>query len=300
MKNIHFTLLLVFLSISIFSQKSTEQLLRLPYTSTLDQANREYFIYLPKGYEDEPSKEWPVLLFLHGNGERGNGMDELDYVMIHGPLYEAWIQKRDLPFIMIVPQLHMMGLDKTTSYIADRTRDQIPVRLEVGVPERPGFFGTNGPMNGVIPSKTVYNMNRTPSGWDHVDQDLIHMLDETLKNYNADNKRVYISGLSYGGFGTFHMASKFPERFAAMNPVVGWGTPEQMESIAKAQLPIWVFAAGYDTAVKWENFYVGLNKLKELGHKDVKFTIHEDLGHDAWKRIYGGWDIYAWLLENSK
>lgn len=300
MKNRITTLLLFFATALIFSQKSEEQLLRIPYTSEFDQAQREYFVYLPKGYEDEPNKEWPVLLFLHGNGERGNGQDELDYVMIHGPLYEAWIQKRDLPFIMVVPQLHMMGLDKTVGYIGNRTRDQIPARLENGVPERPGFFGTSGPMDGVTPSSNVADMNRTPAGWDHVDLDLINMLDNTLKNYNTDKNRVYISGLSYGGFGTFHMASKHPERFAAMNPVVGWGTPEQMKPIAEAQLPIWVFAAGFDTAVKWENFYVGLNKLKELGHKDVKFTIHEDLGHDAWKRIYGGWDIYAWMLEQSK
>lgn len=295
-----FSLILIFSTLVGFSQKTEEQLRRIPYTSSFDNTDREYFIYLPKGYEDEPNKDWPVLLFLHGNGERGNGKDELDYVMIHGPLYEAWVQKRDLPFIMIVPQLHMMGLDKTTDYIANRTRDQIPARLKEGVPERPGFFGTSGSMDGVIPSESVYNMNRTPSGWDHVEKDLINMLDATQKNYKTDDNRVYISGLSYGGFGTFFMASKYPERFAAMNPVVGWGSPEQMESIAKAQLPIWVFAAGYDTAVKWENFYIGLNKLKELGHKDVRFTIHEDLGHDAWKRIYGGWDIYAWILEQSK
>lgn len=294
--------LLVFLisTTTSFSQTSEEQLLRIPYKSSFDNTSREYFVYLPKGYKDNTDKKWPVLLFLHGNGERGNGKDELDYVMIHGPLYEAWVQKRDLPFVMIVPQLHMMGQDTIATYIGNRTRDQIPVRLKEGVPERPEYFGIEGPLDGVTPADSVFNMNRTPAGWDHVEYDLISMLDNTLANFNTDVDRVYISGLSYGGFGTFYIASHYTDRFAAMNPVVGWGSPEQMKTIAKAQLPIWVFAAGYDQAVKWEHFYPGLNALKEFGHKDVRFTIHEDLNHDAWKRIYGGWDIYAWLLEQKR
>ena len=75
---------------SIDIKKSEEQLIRVPYTSSLDNTAREYFLYLPKGYK-EHDKNWPILMFLHGNGERGNGKSELDYVQIHGPLYEAWV-----------------------------------------------------------------------------------------------------------------------------------------------------------------------------------------------------------------
>src|SRR5690606_41936194 len=99
---------------------------RLPYVSQADNKSREFFVYLPGGYETQPEQQWPVLLFLHGNGERGNGLDELDYVLIHGPLYEAWIQKKDLPFIIIAPQLHMFGMGKV-DYIARRTRAQIQI-----------------------------------------------------------------------------------------------------------------------------------------------------------------------------
>lgn len=194
-----------------------------------------------------------------------------------------------------------MDLDKSIDYIANRTRDQIPVRLENGVPARPNTFSTQGPMDGIEPNKEIPSLSeRFPFGWDNVESDVLKMLDATLKNYNTNKNKVYLSGMSYGGVGTFYIGSRNVDRFAAINPIVGWGAPEMMEPLAKAQVPIWVFAAGYDTAVKWENFYAGLNKLKELGHKDVRFTIHEDLGHDAWKRIYGGWDIYAWLLEQSK
>src|SRR5690554_1955785 len=118
---------------------SEQQLLRLSYVSEVDNKARQYFVFLPKGYADKPAKQWPLMLFLHGNGERGNGLDELDYVLSHGPLYEAWIQKKDLPFIIIAPQLHMFGMGKV-DYIARRTRAQIPQRLAEGVPPRGNFI----------------------------------------------------------------------------------------------------------------------------------------------------------------
>lgn len=308
MKNtIPFVLLL--LAFTLFScncntkdtpSKSEEQLLRIPYHSETDQTDREYFVYLPKGYEEQKGKKWPVLLFLHGDGERGNGTTELDYVMIHGPLYEVWVQKRDLPFIMIVPQMHMFGRDKLTKYIADRTTEDIPVRLENGVPERPSYFSLSGKMVGATPADTIPNWINTDAGWDRQEQDLLNMLDATLANYNADEKRIYLSGLSYGGFGTWYMGSKHANRFAAINPIVGYGHPDLMQAIVDEQLPVWAFAGGRDTAVETQYFFAGMNKLEELGHTDIRFTIHEDMGHDAWKRIYEGQDIYDWFLQYSK
>ena len=69
-----------------------DQLIRLPYHSAATGAEREYFVWLPADYERLPDKKWPIMLFLHGNGERGDGLAELDYVLKHGPLMEAWIQ----------------------------------------------------------------------------------------------------------------------------------------------------------------------------------------------------------------
>src|SRR5690606_11210170 len=103
-----------------------EELLRVPFTSTLDQQEHEYFLYLQRGYRDDPARKWPVMMFLHGNGERGNGKDELDFVLIHGPLYEAWIQRRDLPFIIISPQLPMFGMDTLgIDYLTNRDPNRI-------------------------------------------------------------------------------------------------------------------------------------------------------------------------------
>ena len=66
-------------------QNDPAQLLRVPYQSNVDQSERDFFLYLPKNYSIDSDQSFPVLLFLHGNGERGNGKDELDYVLFHGP-----------------------------------------------------------------------------------------------------------------------------------------------------------------------------------------------------------------------
>lgn len=298
MKSLKGTLFFLFaLFLFLITACQTDKLERIPYTSEVAGEEREFYLYLPNGYE-MTDKNWPVLMFLHGNGERGNGKDELDFVLMHGPLMEAWAQKKDLPFIIISPQLHMFGMDTTgISYLVDRDTTAIPQRLKEGTPERQDFFGTQGIMSGAEPE--LANYVTLPLGWDKVENDLLGMIDYVIENYNADTSRVYLTGLSYGGFGTWHLASTHPERFAAIAPVVGWGHPDLMEPIAEHKIPVWAFAGGRDDVVEAKYFYPGLNKLEELGHSKVRFTVHEGMGHDAWKRVYSGDDLYKWLLSHQ-
>lgn len=273
---------------------------RIDYVSDLDQSERQFFVYLPRGYENS-NKAWPVMLFLHGNGERGNGLDELGYVLKHGPLYEAWIQKRDLPFIIIAPQLPMFDMDQKVDYLRDRDPATIPERLAHGTPPRPEAFATPGPMEAAPAPESLADVPALlPKGWDLLETDLLAMLDKVESEYTTDPNRVYLTGLSYGGFGTWYMANKHPEKFAAIAPVVGWGHPELMAPIAEHQLPLWVFAGGRDSAVEVKYFYPGLNKLEQLGHPEVRFTNHEDMAHDAWTRVYRSEDLYRWLLEQER
>jgi len=279
------------------------QLTRVSFESKLDGQQHDFFLYLPKDYGIDKDEKWPVLMFLHGDGERGNGRDELDWVMVHGPLCEAWVQKRDLPFILIVPQLPMFGRNTLgISYLAHRDKNRIPKRLEEGVPPRDPYFDTPYPMTGfdAVAADSLPADIGLADGWNRIEEDLVGMINTVLKDFRGDEKRVYLSGLSYGGFGTWYMAGKHPELFAAINPIVGWGTPEQMVPIAEHNIPVWAFSGGRDPVVPTKYFFAGMNKLEELGDEEVRYTIHEDLSHDTWKRVYAGEDIYNWFLSHSK
>lgn len=278
---------------------SEPQLLRMNYQSLVDQNQRQYFVYLPRGYATKPQQKWPLLLFLHGNGERGNGLDELDYTLIHGPLYEAWIQKRDLPFIILVPQLHMFNMG-AVPYIASRQKSSIPQRLPNGVPPRPEMFSSELPIR---PANGMTEMSKVPpllpDGWERVEQDVLAMLNTVQQQYRVDGRRLYLSGISYGGFGSWYLASQHPNLFAAVAPVVGWGHPDLMAPIAKAKIPLWVFAAGRDSAINKDYFYPGIEKLRQLGHRNVRFSVLEQAEHDAWRQIYAGSDVFDWLLQQK-
>jgi predicted peptidase len=282
--------------------ESEEQLLRETYISELNNKEREYFVYLPKGYHSQQNKNWPVILFLHGNGERGNGKNELDFVLTHGPIYEAWVQKKNLPFIIVSPQLHMFDFDQRgLSYIDNRKFSDIPKRQVIGVPNRARAMSSE---HEITREKSVINMQDIapllPLGWEEVEVDLLNILNKVSTNFNVEPGKVYLTGMSYGGFGTWYMASKYPKEFAAIAPVVGWGHPDFMAPIAEQKLPVWQFAGGRDNSVDIQYFYAGIEKLRELGHENIQFTVHEEMNHDAWTRVYGSDDFYQWLLKHSK
>jgi predicted peptidase len=281
--------------------KSEPQLLRVTYQSKTLNASRDYFVYLPPGFEEQD--KWPVILFLHGNGERGDGKGELDYVLKHGPLFEAWCQKRDLPFVIISPQMPMQD-QGNVDYIKNRKRSEIPTRHADGTVDPRPFFPRSkdllqGQLSEDIPAKQLDPDKRT-NGWNTMADDVMANLDEVLAKYKGDPKRVYLTGISLGGFGTWYLAAKHPEKFAAIAPVVGWGVPSQAAALANPPMPMWVFAGGRDNGVKARFFYPLLNELEKLGHPEVRFTIEADMDHDTWIRVYMGKDLYDWFLTKSK
>ena len=277
--------------------KAEPQLLRVSYPSKTLNAERDYFVYLPPDFEKQD--KWPVILFLHGNGERGDGKGELDYVLKHGPLFEAWCQKRDLPFVIISPQMPMQDQGEV-GYIKNRKPTEIPQRREEGADPRPFFPRSKQPMNGQLSEEPVWDVENSPRGWNTMADDVMAALDHVLASHKGDPKRVYLTGISLGGFGSWYLASKHPERFAAIAPVVGYGVPSMAPALAQPPMPIWVFAGGRDNAVQVRYFYPLLNELEKLGHPEVRFTIEADMDHDAWIRVYMGRDLYDWFLTKSK
>jgi predicted peptidase len=280
------------------------RLLRIPYTCTATGAARHYLLYLPAGYDADPHRRWPVLLFLHGGGERGDGQDDLDYVLTHGPLGEAWVYRRDLPFIMIGPQLPVFDLWDQVQMRADRPK---PARLVAGVPPRLLGYRPSQPMARApyegppdYPTDEAWGWEGAPGGWHLVAADLLAMVDATLAGYRADPARVYLTGLSYGGYGAWYLAVKHPDRWAAVAPICGGGDPQAVGSMAAAQLPVWIFHGGRDIRVRPQWSYTMAQALEAAGHTAVRLTVHEDLGHNCWARVYAGEDLYAWFLAHHR
>ena len=285
-------------------KNSQARLLRIPYKSTATGKGREYLLYLPAGYEEDEDKLWPVMLFLHGGGERGNGINDLDFVMVHGPLYEAWIRHRDLPFIIIGPQLPVFDQE---FQVQMRARVPRPTRRPDGPPprrqaDRPAecMKRAADPTPSIHGATEQFGEGGIPGGWQLCEGDLLAIVDEVLTDYRADSERVYLTGLSYGGYGSFTLAAAYPERWAAVAPICGDANADIAVKLAATQMPLWIFQGGRDPVVKAHWVYEVANVLEEAGHRSVRFTVHEDLGHDVWSRIYAGQDLYNWLLSHDR
>jgi predicted peptidase len=123
------------------------------------------------------------------------------------------------------------------------------------------------------------------------------LLDDVVANYKVDNDRIYLTGLSMGGFGTWALAAARPERFAAIVPICGGGNPAMAKKIK--DIPTWVFHGGKDRAVPLKRSEDMVKALKDAGG-NPKFTVYPDAGHDSWTKAYNDPELYRWLLEQKR
>jgi predicted peptidase len=121
----------------------------------------------------------------------------------------------------------------------------------------------------------------------------LDILAEVQKQYKVDAKKVYLSGLSMGGFGTWSLAAKYPDRWAAIVPICGGGDPKQAEKIK--DIPCWCFHGDADKAVKVERSRDMIEALKKAGGKP-KYDEYPGVGHNSWDKAYGTKELYEWLL----
>ena len=123
------------------------------------------------------------------------------------------------------------------------------------------------------------------------------MLDDVCEKYRVDRDRVYLTGLSMGGFGTWSLAAAYPDYFAAIVPICGGGDPASASKLKN--LPIWVFHGAKDEAVPLKRSEDMVEALKKAG-ADVKFTVYPDAGHDSWTETYNNPELYRWLLNHKR
>lgn len=229
-------------------------------TVTVDKSDYRYQVYVPPNWNSK--QKWPVILFLHGAGERGD--DGL--VQTEVGIGTALRRHEDrFPCIVVLPQC------------------------------RKGVWWTEPAMEAQV----------------------LKALDQTLKEFKGDPQRVYLTGLSMGGYGTWAIAAKYPGKFAALAPICGGirlparvrnapGLPVVAESsdpyAATAQkigkTPVWVFHGGVDPTVPVTEARKMVEALKAAGG-NVRYNEYEGVGHNSWDKAYAEPDLLTWLLSQG-
>jgi predicted peptidase len=216
----------------------------------------EYLLYHP--VKSQMATKRPVVLFLHGAGERGLNISD---TIVHGPIKHRHDNKELLGSYILVPQCPTDGWWQPTTLM----------RL----------------------LETVINDPRH-----HIDAD-----------------RIYVTGLSMGGYGTWNLIARYPNFFAAAVPVCGGGKIDSLTITLKINGPpqfnksdmsvarnvsVWAFHGDRDKAVPYTQSLTLTRLLKDAGNPNVKLTIYEGVGHDAWSPTYANPELYGWMFKQRR
>lgn len=138
------------------------------------------------------------------------------------------------------------------------------------------------------------------SSWtaDEQQSGVLKLLDHITTTYPADTSRMYLTGLSMGGFGTWKMAAQNPERFAAAAPICGKGNPDDGEKLK--DLPIWVFHGTEDTAVPYQHSVDMVEAITKAGGTKIRFTTLKHVGHNSWSPAYATPELYQWFDQHRR
>lgn len=198
-----------------------------------------YLLGLPAGYALEPEKKWPLVVFLHGSGERGT---DLEMLKKHGP-----------------PKLLAAG----------KNIPAIVASLQ-------------------CESARIWNPHGVKAVTDH--------LARTLR---VDRERIYLTGLSMGGFGTWETALEYPDTYAAIAPICGGAGVRWVMAERIKDLPCWIFHGDKDTAVPLDFSTKMHNALQKVGSQ-AKLTIYPGVGHDSWTQTYDSAEFWDWLFAQKR
>lgn len=148
-----------------------------------------------------------------------------------------------------------------------------------------------------FPCIVVLPQCKADSFWVAEISNIYQFVQALIDEYQIDSKRVYLTGLSMGGYGTWYTALRYPETFAAIVPVCGGG---MVWKAAALDMPIWAFHGTEDGTVPVTETLNMIQKIRTVGkNKDVKVTILDNVGHNAWDYAYTS-EVLEWLLSKSR
>jgi predicted peptidase len=212
-----------------------------------------YRLYAPKGAGADT--RLPMILFLHGAGERG----EDNALQLKHCMKQFLAQQSKFPAFVLAPQCPK---GKKWNEVDWHAASHV-------TPEKP-----SDPFASLIP-----------------------LLESLRKELPVDPKRLYVTGLSMGGYGTWDLITRLPDTFAAAVPICGGGDETKAGAIAK--IPQWIFHGGADNVVMPDRSRHMVEALKKAG-AEPKYTEYEGVGHNSWDRAYAEPELWTWLFSQKR
>jgi len=220
-----------------------------------------YRLFVPGNYDS--AKKYPIILFLHGAGERGDDNEA---------------------------QLKHAGVLRLVS---DEVAAKHPCFLVAPQCPEGDWWGGSGRAR-KSPAKAAAKPSDEPTKAMRLTMALLDALD---KEYSIDPARRYVTGLSMGGFGSFYLCARRPKDFAAAMPICGGGDDAKAKDMAR--IAFWIFHGDADSAVPPDLSRKMVDALKEAGAK-VKYTEYPGVGHDSWTPAYKEPDLVDWLFRQRR
>jgi predicted peptidase len=220
-----------------------------------DKASLPYRLMKPAGYKEDGKDSYPLVVFLHGAGERGSDNAKQ---LVHG----------------------------VADFAKDENRKKYPCFLIA--PQCPtGEVWVYGSLKNLSKKKPDVEAG-----------DLVLALIESLqKEFRIDKKRLYLTGLSMGGYGTWELLCRKPDLFAAGMPICGGGDVKKADKLTK--IPIWCFHGDKDRAVPVARSREMIKAIEKAGGKP-KYNEYEGVEHDSWTQTYRDPKVHEWLFAQKK
>jgi predicted peptidase len=227
----------------------------LDRTVSIAGADYKYQVFVPADWT--PKKKWPIILFLHGAGERGD--DGLFQTQV-GVATAIRGDRNRFPAIVVMPQC------KKDQWWTDSSMEDVAMKA----------------------------------------------LGAAQKEFKGDPARIYLTGLSMGGDGTWSLAAKYPKSFAAIVPICARvAKPDQVPALSAedrtpytnaaksiGQQPVWIFHGGSDDTVPVAESQRMAEAMKALGG-EVQYTEYPGVGHNSWDKAYAEPELIPWMLSKS-
>lgn len=229
-----------------------------------DNDTLRYRILYPPDYD--AAKKYPLILLLHGAGERGS---DNEAQLLHGSsLFTNPANRQQYPSIVLFPQC---------------PRNDFWARIERDPNRQDSLNGLYFPSERPI-GKALGLVSQ--------------LLDSMVAAQKVNTKKIYVGGLSMGGMGTFELLWRKAGFFAAAFPICGGGDPAKVKEYGR-KFPIWVFHGDKDNVVLPSHSRLMVNALKAARAK-VKYSEYPGVGHNSWDNAFKEPDLLEWLFKQKK